>query len=99
MHTAGDNYTPLSVPEGARKLLDINVFGVLNTFIPVIEPMRRRKYGQLVIVCSLGSFAPTMVSPAYHGSKSCVRLFGEGLRPLLAKDGIGVTVLCPGFVK
>ena len=30
--------------------------------------------------------------------QAAVRVWGEGLRPLLAAEGVGVSVICPGFV-
>ncbi|HLN26026.1 MAG TPA: SDR family NAD(P)-dependent oxidoreductase, partial [Patescibacteria group bacterium] len=38
-------------------------------------------------------------APAYSASKAAVRVWGEGLRGWLAPSGVGVTVICPGFVK
>ena len=38
-------------------------------------------------------------APAYCASKAAVRVWGESLRADLARDGLGVSVICPGFVK
>jgi NAD(P)-dependent dehydrogenase (short-subunit alcohol dehydrogenase family) len=38
-------------------------------------------------------------SPPYDVSKYGVVALSEGLRPSLARRGIGVSVLCPGFVR
>jgi NAD(P)-dependent dehydrogenase (short-subunit alcohol dehydrogenase family) len=35
----------------------------------------------------------------YHASKAAVRYFAEGLRTLLRHDNVGVTAICPGFVR
>ena len=35
----------------------------------------------------------------YCASKVCVRVLAEGLRPQLARDNVGCTVICPGFVQ
>ena len=39
------------------------------------------------------------ISPAYNASKAAIKVYGEGLRGWLAPQGVGVTVVCPGFVK
>lgn len=84
--------------EQTRAIFDVNLGGVLNTLLPVIGPMRRRRAGQLVIIASLAGFRGLPSAPAYGASKAAVRLWGEGLRGWLAGDGVGVSVVCPGFV-
>jgi short-subunit dehydrogenase len=88
-----------SVEGEARHVLPINIDGVVNTVLPALELMRGRKRGQIAIMSSLASFRGFGSSPAYSASKAAVRVWGEGLRLRVAKDGIGVTVICPGFVR
>jgi short-subunit dehydrogenase len=80
-------------------LFDINVGGVFNTIFPLLDRMRARKCGQIGVMSSMASFTPMPAAPEYHASKACVRYFAEGLRPLLAVDNVGVTAICPGFVR
>lgn len=97
--SAGTGAEPGETAEQARAIFAVNLDGVLNTVLPVIEPMRRRREGQIVIIASLAGFRGLPSAPAYSASKAAVRVWGEGLRGWLAKDGVGVTVVCPGFVK
>jgi short-subunit dehydrogenase len=83
----------------SRRIFAVNVDGVLNTVLPVIEPMRARRRGQIAILSSLAGFRGIPSAPAYCASKAAIRVWGEGLRGWLAHDGIGVTVICPGFVQ
>ncbi|MBF8190765.1 SDR family NAD(P)-dependent oxidoreductase, partial [Nonomuraea sp. K274] len=55
--------------------------------------------GHLVNVASLAAFAPTRLLPAYSTSKAAVKTLGDCLRAELAGHGIGVSVICPGFVS
>mmetsp|Transcript_20362 Transcript_20362/g.20128 ORF Transcript_20362/g.20128 Transcript_20362/m.20128 type:complete len:152 (-) Transcript_20362:42-497(-) len=71
----------------------------MNTILPFVDPMCKRRSGHLVIISSMGSYLPTAASPEYHASKACVRVYGESLRVLLRGTGVDVTVICPGFVK
>jgi short-subunit dehydrogenase len=48
---------------------------------------------------SVLSFYGSPDSAAYCGSKAAVRLLGEALRQRLARNGIVVSVICPGFVR
>ena len=81
-----------------RKTLDVNINGVLNTVEPLIHPMMTRKHGQIGIVSSLAGFIGLPYSASYNASKAAVRVWGESIRYVLKKDGIGVSVICPGFV-
>lgn len=84
--------------EQTRTIFDVNVGGVLNTVLPLLERMRRRGSGRIVLISSLAGFRGLPSAPAYCASKALVRVWGEGLRGWLAADGVGVSVVCPGFV-
>jgi len=82
-----------------RAVFAVNTHGVFNTLTPLIESMRTRRRGQIGIVSSLSAYVGMPVSPAYCASKAAVKVYGEALRGCLAPHGVGVTVICPGFVK
>lgn len=81
-----------------RTLFAVNGDGVVNTVLPAIELMRPRRRGQIALVSSLAGFRGLGGAPAYCATKAMVRVWGEGLRGALAGDGVGVSVICPGFV-
>ena len=81
-----------------RAIFATNVDGVLNTVLPAVARMRARGRGQLALVSSLAGYRGTRRSAAYCASKAAVRVFGEGLRARLAAAGIGVSVVCPGYL-
>lgn len=82
-----------------RAIMATNIEGVLNTVLPTIEIMKPRRAGQIAIMSSLASFKGLPGAPAYCASKAAVRTWGEGLRGSLARHGIEVSVITPGFVK
>lgn len=82
-----------------REIFDVNLTGVLNTIEPAIALMTPRGCGQIAIMSSLASFGAWRGAPAYGASKGAVRLYGEALRGALAGSGIGISVICPGFVE
>jgi short-subunit dehydrogenase len=84
--------------DAAYNLIEINVLGVLNTVQPLLVPMMERRRGQIAIVSSLAAFIALPDSPSYCASKSAVLSYGLALRALLAKHGISVSVICPGYV-
>ena len=81
-----------------RKTMAVNVDGVFNTVEPLIGRMIARRRGQIAVVSSLAGFIGLPYSASYNASKAAVRVWGESIRYVLKKNGIGVSVICPGFV-
>ena len=82
-----------------RRIIETNVEGVFNTLLPAIDRMRPRGHGQIAIMASLAAFRGFPGAPAYCASKAAVRVWGEALRGDLHGAGIGVSVICPGYVR
>ncbi len=91
--------------EQVRRIFAINVDGVVNTVVPAIEKMLAKapdaggSRGQIAIMSSLAGFYGFPGAPAYCASKAAVKAWGESLRGELHGRGIGVSVICPGFVR
>lgn len=81
------------------KIFDVNVTGVLHTILPLLPRMIERRSGQIAIMSSLASFSGWPGAPAYSASKAAVRVYGEALRGAVSGAGVGVSVVCPGFVE
>lgn len=81
-------------------VIDVNVMGVLHgisAFLPHIRA--HREGGHIVNTASMaGILSPGWFNP-YAVSKFAVVAMSEGLAAQLKPLGIGVTVLCPGFVR
>jgi short-subunit dehydrogenase len=84
--------------EASYELMQTNVLGVLNTVQPLLPRMMARRRGQIAIVSSLAGLIPVRDAPSYSASKSAVLVYGLSLRDLLRARGIGVSVICPGYV-
>ena len=82
----------------AARIMAVNVVGLVATVEALLPRMRRRGEGRLVLISSLASFFASPTGPAYAASKIAVRRYGEGIAPRLAREGIKVSVVCPGFV-
>lgn len=82
-----------------KRVFDINLYGVLHTITPLVEPMRQRGHGQIAIVSSLAAYRGLPITPAYCGSKAGIKVYGEAMRGVLKEDGVKVNIICPGFVK
>jgi NAD(P)-dependent dehydrogenase (short-subunit alcohol dehydrogenase family) len=80
--------------------LGVNLMSVIwgiEIFGPLIEA--HGEGGQIVSTASIAGLISGGVSPTYSVSKYGVVALSEGLRGPLAPRGIGVSVLCPGFVR
>lgn len=83
----------------ARLIFDVNLFGVLNTIGPALSRFTQRGKGQIALISSMAGFRGFPGAPAYSASKGAVRFYGEALRGALAKTGVKVSVIMPGFVE
>ena len=79
-------------------VINININGTLNTILPIISRMQQRGKGQIALMSSLAGFRGLPTAAAYSTSKVAVAALGQSLRPLLARDGIEVNVIHPGFI-
>lgn len=88
-------------PENVYNTFNTNIFGVLNTITPTIGIYLKRPTGPKIvaITASIAGYHGLPGCPSYSAAKSCVKAYGEALRPRLAREGIQVNVICPGFVR
>jgi short-subunit dehydrogenase len=89
--------------QAAVDSFDVNVTGVFNTVHPALEVMsRRRPYpvsnAQVAVMSSIMGYVGMARSPAYSTSKAAVKHYGQALRGAFRGMGIGVSVICPGYV-
>jgi short-subunit dehydrogenase len=83
----------------SHDVMEINVLGVLNSVQPILPRMLARGRGQIGIVSSIAGFIPLPDAPSYSASKAAVLNYGLGLRAAVHDSGIGVSVICPGYVN
>ena len=79
--------------------IGVNLMGVIwgiQIFGPLIE--HHGEGGHIVSTASIAGLVSPGSAP-YNVTKYGVVALSEGLRPELAARGIGVSVLCPGFVR
>lgn len=86
-------------PEQFAKVIGINVLGAANSVAAVVREMVARKQGRLVAISSLAGYRGLPRSAAYCASKAALTAYFESVRIDLANTGVGVTIICPGFIK
>jgi len=85
-------------PDAAYALMETNVLGLLNTVQPLLPAMMARGGGQIALISSIAGFVPLADSPSYSASKAAILSYGLSLRDLLLPHGVGVCVICPGYI-
>jgi NAD(P)-dependent dehydrogenase (short-subunit alcohol dehydrogenase family) len=82
-----------------RWVIDVNLMGVVHgvkAFLPLLRS--HGEGGHIVNTASMAGFLPGMGFGAYTATKFALVGISEALAMELATEGLGVSVLCPGFV-
>ena len=77
-----------------KKMIDVNIHGVLNGIASVLPGFVARKSGHVVNVASVGAHLVVPGGAVYCGTKHAVWAISEGLRQ--EHDDVRCTVICPG---
>ena len=85
--------------EEIERAIRINLDAPVRMARAAIERMRERGSGHLVFIASLAAKAAPPRGSLYNATKAGLRGFAIGLRGDLAPDGIGVSLVSPGFVR
>jgi len=105
VNNAGVGYTGVALHETPDAdidwVIDVNLRGVLNGIKAVVPSMVARRHGHVLNVSSMSGLAvPEGIQHGLYGAtKAAVVFLSEGLRQDVAPFGVGVSVLCPGYVR
>lgn len=81
-----------------RRMVDVNVLGLLYCTHAALPPMREQGGGHIVNVSSVAGRRASFGSAVYNLTKFGVTGFSEALRQEALHSGVRVTVVEPGFV-
>lgn len=79
--------------------LDVNLLGLSNVLAAVLPGMVDRGEGRLVVVASVAGYRGLAGAEAYGATKAAQLVLLESLRASLARTGVQVTTVAPGFVR
>jgi short-subunit dehydrogenase len=82
-----------------KRILDINVCGVLAGTAAAYAVMIRQGAGHIVNTASVAGLVPSPGFAAYCASKHAIVGFSTSLRAEAAEYGVKVSAVCPGFIK
>jgi NAD(P)-dependent dehydrogenase (short-subunit alcohol dehydrogenase family) len=83
--------------EGFDKVFALNFKGTLLPTMVFTKDMLSRKKGVVLNISSMNSYRPLTKIPAYSAAKASINNFTEWLAVHLAKVGIRVNAIAPGF--
>ena len=84
-------------PEAIRFVFDLNLIGSVLPSQVFGKMMAERKAGVIVNTSSMNAFRPLTKIPAYSAAKAAVSNFTQWMAVHMAKAGIRVNAIAPGF--
>jgi len=83
--------------EGFDKVFNLNFKGTVLPSMVFSQDMLKRRKGVILNISSMNSYKPLTKIPAYSAAKASVNNFTEWLAVHMAKVGIRVNAIAPGF--
>ena len=88
-----------SLPDEYRGMYEVNLFGLCEMIRAVLPGMRRRGWGHVLNISSVGGFSGSAAFAHYSASKFAVEGLSESLAAEVAPLGIRVTIVEPGAFR
>ena len=86
--------------EARDKMIDVNIKGTFIVTKAVLPSMLQRKYGRIVNLSSVtGPLVADIGECAYAATKAAIWGFTRALALEVAKEGITVNAVCPGYIE
>jgi len=79
--------------------LQVNLTGMSNAIAAVLPEMLERRSGTIAGISSVAGFRGLAGAEAYGATKAAQINLLESLRVHVAKSGVRITTICPGFVR
>ncbi|SHK23431.1 SDR family oxidoreductase [Tepidibacter formicigenes] len=86
-------------PNEWKKMLDVNVMGVLNGIHVVLDDMISRNEGTIINISSIAGRKTFPNHAAYCGTKFAVHAITENIREEVANHNVRIIVIAPGVVE
>jgi NAD(P)-dependent dehydrogenase (short-subunit alcohol dehydrogenase family) len=86
-------------PVAYRRVMGINLDGVVYGVHAALPAMRRRGGGAIVCTASMAGLTSVPLDPVYSANKHAVVGLVRSLGPALAPQNITINAFCPGFAE
>lgn len=92
-------YAADTLPAVERALMEVDYFGPVLLTKAILPSMRARRSGHLVVVSSVMGYVGTPGRSTYAAAKHALHGYFDSLRAEVWRDGLHVTLVCPGYVR
>lgn len=90
--------TALNV-ENFKKTVEVNLMGVVYCLDAVLPRMVQRRQGHVSWIASVAGYGGLPSASSYGATKAALIHMAETVKPELARKGIDVSLINPGFVR
>ena len=85
-------------PQDSQATAEVNFVAPIAAANLIASAMAARRRGRIVLVGSIAESFPLPMAPTYAATKAGLAMFAEALSIRMAKYGVGVTLVSPGFI-
>lgn len=82
-----------------RRIMEVNYFGTIGLTKAVLPAMLEAGRGHIAVISSVVGKFGTPQRSAYAASKHALHGFFDSLRAEVHEAGLGVTLVCPGYIR
>ena len=82
-----------------RAIMEVDYFSQVFLTKTVLPTFLEQKSGRIVFVSSVAGLLGTQYRASYSAAKAAIHMWANSLRAEVADQGLGVSVVFPGFVK
>ncbi len=86
-------------PEDQRRVVEVNLFGVMHGFRAAYPLMMEQRFGHIVNTASIAGLLPVPWFATYGATKAAVYAFSRATRLEARRHGVHVSVVCPGVIR
>jgi short-subunit dehydrogenase len=103
--SVGPGAANVETPDNIRALFATNIDGVFNTVLPAMTAIAGQPpgpgglRGRIAIIGSIAGLMALPISPTYSATKAALDRWVTASAHNAAKDGIGLTIVRPGFIR
>lgn len=82
-----------------RRIFELDFFACVALTKAVLPGMVARRYGHVVVISSVVAYVGTPLRSGYSAAKHALHGFYDALRAEVWRDGVKVSLICPGFIR
>lgn len=86
-------------PDEAARVLEVNLAGCGALMLATLRRLRAQGHGSLIVLSSVAAERPRASNAVYGAAKAGLDALAQGLSDALARSGVEVIVVRPGFVR